>query len=167
MDGLIIFKEFINKLHNNTFIKHDVAGDNIKVSFLLNPSAELNDIIKVENELGVPLPNSYKNFLRLYNGAKIFDYEGLDGFIILGTNDLMEANKLVAETFEDDWVDYLIMFAKYIGEGNYLAFDVRNGEYNIVDCFTEELPKEWNQIDVNFDSFLENIIKNEGNKYWL
>ena len=87
--------------------------------------------------------------------------------MILGTKDLIKTNKFVANTFEEDWIDSLIVFSKYIGEENFLAFDSSTKENAVVDCFVEELPQNWNVIASNFNDFMDRIITGQGSKYWL
>lgn len=167
MNGLLKFENFVLGLQNNGVKKLDSEGNVIDVTFEFNTPANNSEISKVEQELGKLLPQTYRDFLLKYNGARIFDYEGLDGFVFLGTEDIVKTNKFVADTFEEDWLDNLIIFAKYIGEGNFLAFDSDTEEYKVVDCFVEELPQNWNEIACNFDAFLEKILNSQGSKYWL
>ncbi|MGE5628587.1 MAG: SMI1/KNR4 family protein, partial [Solirubrobacterales bacterium] len=137
MNGLIKFKALINTLNELKLQKLDSEGKKIEVRFELNEAASLEDIKNVEKELGVRLPDSYKEFLMSYNGARIFDYDGLDGFIVLGTKDISKANKFAQATFEEDWIESILIFAKYIGESNYLGFDVSedDNEYKVIDCY--------------------------------
>ena len=167
MNGLMRFSEFIQGLEGNRFEKLDSDGKVIQVDFALKDPADINELIRMEQRIGKPLPRTYKEFLLNWNGARLFDYEGIDGFEILGTEDILDANRFIAEVFEDDWVDYLLVFAKYIGEGNFLAFNTSAVEYAVVDCFVDELPLNWKQIAGNFDDFLSRIIESQGRKYWL
>lgn len=169
MKGLMNFKVLIDTLKDFKLQKLDCDGKKIEVTFELNEPSSLEDIVNVERELGVELPHSYKEFLKNYNGARIFDYDGLDGFIILGTKDITKANKFGKVTFDEDWIESIIIFAKYIGESNYLGFNVSNGdsEYAVIDCFFEELPEEWSEISNNFDEFLWEIVEQQGKKFWL
>ena len=169
MKGLMDFKSLIGTLDGLKLQKLDCDGKSIEVRFELNEPANIDDIMNAERELGVKLPDSYKEFLMSYNGARIFDYDGLDGFIILGIKDILKANKFAKATFEEDWLESIIIFAKYIGESNYLGFDGSKdeSEYAVIDCFFEELPEDWTQIAANFDDFLEKIVEQQGKKFWL
>ena len=169
MKGLMNFKVLIDTLQELKLQKLDCDGKKIEVRFELNEPANLDDIMNVERKMGVELPDSYKEFLTNYNGARIFDYDGLDGFIILGTKDILKANEFAKATFEEDWLESIIIFAKYIGESNYLGFDCSKDdrEYVVIDCFFEELPEDWSEIAINFDEFLEKIVEQQGKKFWL
>ncbi len=167
MSGLVEFKKLISGLEDGRLKKMDSEGNPVEVIFKLTEPANQNEILQVEQDLGKLLPYGYKEFLLQYNGARLYDYEGLDGYVLLGTKDIVSTNRFVASTFEEDWIDNFIIFAKYIGEGNYLAFDSRTEEYKVVDCFMEELPQDWNEVASSFDVFLKEIIKSQGRKYWL
>jgi len=169
MIGLMNFKVLIESLQDLKLQKLDCDGKKIEVRFELNEPASFDDIANVERELGVKLPHSYKEFLINYNGARIFDYDGLDGFIILGTKDIIKANRFAKATFDEDWIESIIIFAKYIGESNYLGFNASedDSEYTVIDCFFEELPEDWSEIAINFDGFLEKIVEQQGKKFWL
>ncbi len=168
MEGIQSIERLMNKLENSYYEKIDEEGNKIKVSFKFNTKASINDIQLIEEEMGLKLPNPFKEFLLKFNGAKLFDYDGLDGFMIYGTENIAKANEYAKATFDDDWNEDLIIFAKYIGESNYLAFKrTEKDEYNIIDCFFEEMPSEWRTIESSFDKFIYSLIKNDGRKYWL
>ncbi len=169
MKGLMNFNLLISTLDELKLAKLNSEGKSIEVSFELNEPANIADIMNVEKELGIKLPDSYKEFLKNYNGARLFDYDGLDGFIILGTKDILKVNNFAKATFDEDWLESIIIFAKYIGESNYLGFDSSKiqSECAVIDCFFEELPENWIQIAINFDNFLERIVEHQGKKFWL
>lgn len=169
MKAIDTFETFLNKLDNLRLEKLDSEGNKIEFTFNVNEGATKKEIEIVERELGVKLPNSYQEFLLKYNGAKLFDFDGLDGFWILGTKDIIKANNFAKATFEEDWKSDIIIFTKYIGETNYLAFKISNHlkEYQIVDCYFQELPEEWKLIEENFNDFLNLLIEQSGSKYWL
>jgi len=133
----------------------------------MNTSADYDQISCIERLLGKNLPKEYKDFLVLYDGARLYDYDGLDGFQLLGCNEIVKANSFAKATFEEEWKDNLMIFAKYIGESNYLAFDTSNENKNVIDCYFEELPVDWSIIAKNFNEFIALLIESDGNKYWL
>ncbi len=163
------FIKLISTLENNKLVRHDVNGKVFEVEFKLNPSAEDGDITTVEKELGILLPSSFKEFLEFCDGAEIYNYKGIDGFKIFSTSEILLENKRLADEYQQDWLSDIIVFAECLGEGNYLAFKAQLSQkgYSIIDCFHEVNPIEWNVMEENFDIFLDKLIKNEGNKYWL
>jgi hypothetical protein len=169
MGYLNTFKELLASLTDSILVKKDSLGNRIEVSFSVEPGASREEISDVEKKLNVRLPKTYCEFLSNYNGAKLFDYEGLDGFQILGTNDLVNVNNFARNTFEEDWDNDIVIFAKYTGESNYLGFKINDEvvEYSVIDCYFEELPNEWKTIDTSFSSFISNLLDKNGTKYWL
>lgn len=169
MKGIDKFEMFLKELDNFELEKLDSEGNKIRVLFNVNEKATKQEIEEVEAELGITMPNSYKEFLSKHNGARLFDYEGLDGFLILGTKDIVKVNDFSKATFEEDWINDILIFAKYIGESNYLAFKTsfQKNEYPIVDCYFEELPEDWKVIEKSFDEFLNSLTEQNGDKYWL
>ncbi len=145
----------------------DSDGKQVNVAFIMKPGADESQIQILNNGIGNRLPVLYKKFLKQYNGARLYDYKGLGGFQFLGCDEIIHANNFAKATFEDDWNDSLLVFAKYIGECNYLAFDTSSKDERVIDCFFEELPRDWNVIASNFDSFLQMLIESEGSLYWL
>lgn len=55
---------------------------------ILTPSANDNEILKVENEMDVKLPYSFKNLLKTSNGLSTEE-----GIVIYGTKDIVERNE--------------------------------------------------------------------------
>lgn len=167
MLGLDRLEKIVDGRTDFHVVKKDSEGKNIEVTFQLNPSASYNEIVYMEQSIGKILPKEYKEFLLLYNGARLYDYEGIDGFQLLSCSEIVKANSLAKATFEEDWNDYLIIFAKYIGESNYLAFNISDDNQNVIDCYFEELPSDWVSIAKNFNEFLLSLFEFSGNKYWL
>lgn len=58
----------------------------------MNTSADYDQISCIERLLGKNLPKEYKDFLVLYDGARLYDYVGLDGFQLLGCNEIVKVN---------------------------------------------------------------------------
>lgn len=159
----------MKSIENGMLIKNDISGNSIEVEFRINSLAQDNQLIAVRKELGLEFPSSFKSFLKIYNGGEIYNYDWLDGFKIFSTDEIVEVNKFIANEYGEDWINSIIIFAECIGEGNYLGFKVSENceEYQVLDCFHEELPINWKTIDKSFDMFLYHLILHNGNKYWL
>lgn len=114
------------------------------------------------------LPKDYLDFLKYANGCTLFNYNDLDGFLFFGTQELGKQNKEIKESYENDWDETMIVFCTILGEGNYIGFKVLDeNTYEILDCFHEYLPAEWEVIGKSFDAYLEKLIDLKGEKYWL
>ena len=167
MKSIEMLREILANQNNINIKKHDGEGNIIFVVINVEKPSDTNMITKIENELKKSLPNEYIEFLLEYNGGRLFDFEGLDGIKLFGTNEIVKVNNYSKLTFEDDWFDDVTIFAKYIGEDNYLGFKYFNDNYYVVDCYFEELPQDWKIIANNFDEFLTLLIEEKGHKYWL
>lgn len=167
--GIEKFKVVIQSIANGTLVKKDICGNSIEVEFRLNSLAQDSELIAVRKELSLELPSSFKSFLKIHNGGEIYSYNRLDGFKIFGTNEIIEVNKLIANEYGKDWINNIIIFAECLGEGNYLGFKSSEylEEYEVLDCFHEELPINWKTIARSFDTFLDHLILHNGNKFWL
>ena len=71
------------------------------------------------------------------------------------------------QKFEEDWLEDIIIFAKIIGEDNYLGFKKNENDYDILDCYFEESPREWKIISNDLDAFLVEYLRKHGEKYWI
>jgi len=167
--GLNLLNDIIEAHANSKMEKVDSDGIKIKVGFQINEPALKNELEKVINELRFSLPESYVEFLSKFDGGDFYNYEDLDGFRFFGTKDIVKMNENIKNEYEDDWINEILIFAECIGEGNYLGFKFENNcdRYKVLDCFHEELPSNWVSFAENFDEFLEKLVLNNGNKYWL
>ena len=164
--------EILAKMNENKkehiFSKTDSIGNIITVVNKTEEAASKAEIQQLIN-LG-QIPDSYVEFLTVYNGAKLFDYEGIDGLQLLGTKEILQYTQYAKNTFEEEWDESIIIFAKIIGEDNYLGFKMRDSDRNkyvILDCYFEECPKEWRVIDISFDDFLSKYLLINGCKFWV
>lgn len=163
--GLEMLKNILNHKMYKTIKITDEYNLDLELDFKMNSGAQEDEIDQIRC---LNLPVSYIEFLDEYNGGRLFDMQGLDGFIFLGTNDIISINNDMKEEYQEDWIDSIIVFAECIGEGNYLGFRATNqNEYEIIDCFHEESPKNWNAIGNSFELFLENLIIFNGKKFYL
>lgn len=152
-------------------IKLQVGGEELAHRFSSQKGATEEEIRRTEIALGVKLPRNYKQFLLKYNGAELYNYDDLDGFLLLGTEELAKYQEELRELYEDDWIDSIVVFCEVLGEGNYLAFDTArmsaNEESPVLDGFHELPPKEWLPISDDFADWLSRLIESNGGKYWL
>lgn len=167
MQGLEKLNEIVANRQEFQLTKLDSDGNEIIVLCRMNVAADENQIEVLNDSIETRLPTQLREFLTQYNGARLYDYEGIDGFQLLSCDEVISANNLAKSTFEEDWNNNLLIFAKHIGENNYLAFDTSNKEEKVIDCYFEEMPSDWNTIACDLDEFLQLLIQSEGSKYWL
>jgi len=164
--------EMLAKMNENKkehmFSKTDSNGNSITVVNKTEEAASEEEIQQVLNLCQIP--DSYVEFLAVCNGAKLFDYEGIDGLQLLGTKEVLKYTQYAKNTFEEEWDESIIIFAKIIGEDNYLGFKMRDSnrnQYVILDCYFEECPEDWSIIDGSFDDFLTKYLLTNGSKFWI
>ena len=157
--------ESILKGKNNCIIsKKDAEGKNI--STIINKNPAYNDCRKDYNFIKI-IPKEYVDFLSFSNGMELYNYDDIDGVRLLSLEEMEEYTLYAKNTFEDNWQDNILIFAKIIGEDSYLGFKLYEMKYEIVDCYFEVLPSEWSVIGENFDDFLQKYISKNGDKYWI
>lgn len=124
-------------------------------------------IMKSESSLLDMIPKEYMEFLLFSNGMELFNYDDIDGVKLLSLQEIEKFTSYGKNTFEEDWQDNVLFFAKIIGEDNYLGFRMKENNYEVIDCYFEELPSEWSAVAENFDDFLEEYITRNGEKFWI
>ncbi len=144
--------------------KKDSEGNYISVTVRKNQSYNSN-----KNQIALIdiIPKQYVEFLLFSDGMELFNYDNLDGIKLLSLQEIEKYTNYCKNTFEEDWQDNIIIFAKIIGEDNYLGFRMKENYYEIIDCYFEESPSEWAVIAYEFDEFLEKYITEKGEKYWI
>ncbi len=142
--------------------------EGLSVTFNSNAGVSYEDIHTSFSETGFNIPQDYIDFLKYCNGCTLYKYDDLGGFIFLGTNDLQKENIFQKETYEGDWDKDITVFCSLICEGSFIGFKNKtDGSYEILDCFHQALPKDWNVISLSFEDFLEKLIDEKGKQYWL
>lgn len=144
--------------------KKDSVGNYITVAIKKN---EPLDNSKFESPLLDIIPKEYIEFLTFSNGMELFNYDDIDGVKLLSLREIEHYTSYGKNTFEEDWQDNIIIFAKIIGEDNYLGFRINENKYEVVDCYFEELPSDWSAVAEKLDDFLEKYIMKNGEKFWI
>ncbi|UAL53825.1 SMI1/KNR4 family protein [Bacillus sp. OVS6] len=146
-------------------LKVSYEGQVYTVVCTFNSPTNLNEVDIFEKENNIKLPEDYKAFLSLHNGARIFQLtdekgEKIGGGLTIYTFD--EIRKLqeiemfnelgipIANLLEDCYL-YLDIDKIKAGDPNYL---------NILE-FIDLSP-----LNLSFEAFLERYIKSRGNQFW-
>jgi len=162
-------RNLIQKLEN--LFKTEVIltnSENMPVSCISNGSISEDRLKSFTADLEFKLPKDYLDFLKIFNGCTIFNYDDLAGFKFLGTEDLRNGNLNQKERYEDLWDESIIVFCEELGSGDFISFRQRDDEgYEILDCCHDDLPKDWIVISNSFNDFLEKLIDGKGRPYWL
>ena len=135
-----------------------------------NPTTDF-EIQKFEIAHNITLPQSFKRFLKISNGAVLFrDIKyGQWGCKILGLDELIDMSMQVKEWGYELSPEWLV-FATWLGDCDILIFDLskdNSGEKNyIVDGEQGERIEDWVRIKGNFNKWIDRLIVSQGAKYW-
>jgi hypothetical protein len=113
------------------------------------------------------IPTQYIELLKFSDGIELYNYENVDGLVLFGLNEMIHYTQYAKNTYDEEWQDNIVIFAKIIGEDNYLGFRIKDYKYEILDCYFEEAPLEWRTISNDFDDFLVKYIHMNGEKFWI
>lgn len=158
-----------------TFVQKVNGNKRVSVEHVLRPTSDA-EIRKIEAELGVPLPESYKAFLRAVRGLWLFGgavqfgagHPFLHDFPALG--ELTPAQRRVVEAKGGIWPppsQGMLCFAEYFleADGDQVLFDVAqglvDGEYPVVYYSHESRPPGVRTISASFADWLNDHCLDE------
>lgn len=154
----------------NTLIVQNERGFIMETEFEWNQPASELDIMLYEKNSGIILPQSYKEFLKLSNGAILFKDKkyGQWGCKVYGASELTVINEQIRtwRQIPDSW----LVFATWIGDGDMLMFDINKykaGEKNyIIDGDECDSENDFCYIKGDFEKWIDRLIVSQGSKYW-
>jgi hypothetical protein len=111
------------------------------------------------------LPEEFIDLFRFSNGLELYRLDDIDGYKFFSTEEMISENRILQQTYDEEWLPNRIAFCVILGEGNFLAIDLNNN--SILDGFHEDPPIEWNKISNNLNDFLKELIDLNGKKFWL
>lgn len=161
----------IKRLNDNKLEIQNEGGFVSSVGFEWNNPAAEGDIINLENQTGHLLPEDYKNFLKISNGATLFKdlAYGQWGCNMLKTENIWdETQKHLKRGYQlmDSW----IIIAKWLGDGDVVLIDLekyKNGDANyLIDGDEGYQTNDWDYIKGGFKKWLDRLIVAQGAKYW-
>ena len=114
------------------------------------------------------IPSDYLDLLKKHNGFTLFQYEDVGGFNFFGIDQLKIETDLQKETYEEEWEDRVIVIGNLIADGDFIGLRIlENGGYEVLDCYHDEAPQNWNVITDSLDEFFVKLIESKGERYWL
>ena len=164
MKSINLLKQILDGKKNCKITINDSEGNEIITSISICSGVEKSE--KNEQMMKL-LPKQYVDILQFSDGIELFNYDNIDGIKLLSIKEIEKYTQYSRNTFEEDWLEDIIIFAKIIGEDNYLGFKKNENDYDILDCYFEELPMEWKIISNDLDVFLVEYIRKHGEKYWI
>ncbi|MCL5290247.1 MAG: SMI1/KNR4 family protein [Firmicutes bacterium] len=156
---------------NNTLYIQNEGGHLSEAGFEWNEPATIEEIYEFEGQNQILLPETYKEFLRISNGALIFkDIQyGQWGCKVLGLNDILKVTSKKIKV-GCQLKKYWTVFATWLGDGDMLVFDLNKykaGEKNyIIDADQGYQTNKWVYIQGDFSKWIDRLIVAQGAKYW-
>ncbi|MDG4849132.1 SMI1/KNR4 family protein [Peribacillus frigoritolerans] len=153
-------------LDNNEQMKTiSEEGEVYTVSCSFNPPIKTSEIETFESEHDIKLPGDYKAFLKLHNGARIYESVDDDGVNIGGGLHLFSLDE-VKEAQELELMEGLGLPIGHLLGDCYLILDteklkVGNPNYLNILEFTELASP-----NLNFEIFLDRYIISQGVPFW-
>ncbi|HZU67412.1 MAG TPA: SMI1/KNR4 family protein [Ktedonobacteraceae bacterium] len=139
----------------------------------LNAPAVPEAIEAVKQQLSMPLPFTYEQFLLHYNGALLYyDNEyGQWGFELYGTENLLIANVNAQKRYEDEWALSYLVFAESYGDADLLIIDtaqmVNEGkDCRVIDGDSGYALQQWRVAARSFSDWIDRLVVAQGAKYW-
>lgn len=155
----------------NTLNVQNEDGYLAEAGFEWRKPATDEEIQQFEVENGTKLPEQFKEFLKISNGATLFkDIKyGQWGCNILGLNELIMVTR-EAKNRGYDLSDKWLVFATWLGDGDMVVFDLEKynaGERNyIIDGEQGYQTDDWEFIKGDFCKWIDRLIVSQGAKYW-
>lgn len=162
MKAVDLIKNVTKDSDTTTLITHEGLSSIIHIKHGAS-SEELKLLEAYKNDL----PEVYLSLLIAFNGFDLFRIEDIGGFHFFSCGELVRNNEFQALNYADEWDKDLVLICSLIGEGDFIGLRILETDYQLLDCFHEESPKEWKIIGNSIDDFIENVIKEKGKKFWL
>lgn len=153
---------------NNVLTLQRESGEILKVSCELNKPATDNEIASFIKKTNYNLPNDFKAFLKLHNGAKLFS-DGIDYLEIFSLEQMekyhqeYKTNKNYQGAYNDTW----FMIAYYKGYGDYIFIDSEKASKENNDYLIYNQMGDLLSLDLNFETWIDRFIVSQGSRYWL
>lgn len=141
--------------------------DPLRYHFTFNPPANEEEIEKLEQDLGIKIPDDYKEYLTIHNGMILYK-SYLAAVEFLSIEEVRENYEKVQEDrFENLDIeknkDYPIIELMDVGFVMMKSSRIKNGSSEgaiVVGEYDEE------ETNMSFNAFLENIIKTPFEYFW-
>ncbi|CAN7436104.1 SMI1/KNR4 family protein [Peribacillus frigoritolerans] len=157
----------LKQLLNNNDQMKSVAeeGEVYTVSCSFNPPIKTSEIETFESEHDIKLPEDYKAFLKLHNGARIYESVDDDGVNIGGGLHLFSLDD-IKETQEVEYISEHGIPIAHLLEDCYLILDIEKlmstdpNYLNILEFTDIKI------LNLNFEIFLDRYIISQGVPFW-
>lgn len=159
-----VLKELVKKVNDKAVIK-TVMGEEA-YSFIWNEPAPIGNVLDFEKRNKCSLPDEYKEFLLVSNGAVIYksEYED-DGYKLLS---IEEMEKITQEMKDDGYniQDYCYCFLQCLFSDDILLLDLKKEKNYILDGDVGYRSDEWKYISSDINTFFIRLCQCNGAMFW-
>ena len=130
----------------------------------LNQGLNHKEITKLENKYNLVLPQQLRDFYEFSYGAQLDEYQ------ILTIPEIIETKQSLVEIYQKEWKETILPFGYLLGVGDIIAIDtsIKNEEgYSVLDGFHELPPKEWKVVCNGILKWIQLLINNDCQSFWL
>ncbi|WP_416294969.1 SMI1/KNR4 family protein [Paenibacillus illinoisensis] len=132
-------------------------GELYEAKFVFYKPAPQEDIQMLENKHEIKLPQDIVEFLRVSNGASLFDTGDGESLVVYSVSEMDEE----ADFYTPDIAPGLFPLIKYAG--GTIFFDPQKDNRNL---FLSSSGSEFDYMGLNFAELLEYFIRSNGNYFW-
>jgi hypothetical protein len=173
-NGIKALKTLQSRLDSTSHLQVIQEGGYIwKAHFEFKTPAIKEDIKAAKEQLSLPLPSHYEQFLLFCDGALLYhdDRYGQWGFKLYGTQDIFVENVRCKEVYGEDWPSSYLTFAESLGDADLLMLDTAQlkddgRDCRVVDGNADDPPQFWKTAARSFSDWLDYLVVAQGAKYW-
>ncbi|MBD7971355.1 SMI1/KNR4 family protein [Paenibacillus gallinarum] len=154
-----IFDELERRTDTEGFIEITIGNNQTwKVKNILNKGASQHDIDILEEVLNKRLPDSYKEFLLLHNGCRLFEHPFYEGEnYIYSSHEVIDLRPQIDEHYTNQ-----VRIARILGDNIVLNLDNDTiSVCNETSCIAESM-----SLKCNFLNWLREFIAKDGQNIW-
>jgi hypothetical protein len=158
----------------NTLRVYASGGHSWEAGFAFGPPGSADQIAHVEREVGLRLPEVYREVLLAYDGMVLFqDMEYFQwGYRLYSTTELLQGKSTVMGMRPPDWIPSFLACAECLGSSDRLVLDTARPTADGRDCVVldaagGELPSQWSPATRSFGQWVDHLIVAQGQKFWL
>ncbi len=141
------------------------AHGHIVYGYILHEGKKTAEIERLEQDVGVVIPDELRHFYQFSYGALLGEYE------ILTIPKIADLVPQMCSTYEEDWRNSILPFAYLRGVGDVVAFDIgqqnHEGAHLILDGFHEYGPSKWNRVCFGLRTWLLRMVKSHFHPFWF
>ena len=161
---MTILEKIYNKTcSNETLVNSDILGDKDYYRFSWKKGLAIQQIIQFEKENNIHIPDEYKRFLQMSNGADLFivddDYSS---YHLLSLEEMFEETVSMKECGYD--IRDNLAFFQMEQSDDFLMIDPE-GEM-ITYCLAEYDSSEWVRMHTGFNNFMLRLFWANGHPFW-